>query len=407
MNIKDFILKDIDEIEEKQTKKRKQAEMVFNVEYENDTDFIISRKTPKTEKLLVFLISQGQFYIKDCKDNTITKITSANDIGSFKPNKYRLRFKVLSWEPWKYDGYCDRALIDYVLETPEIFKILSNKKLNPFANRHLVYQYQQDPDSFNNREKVLRMMRELNPNENMDYGWNDIVKTVLQLKIDINFIKKNKDLILELGYPTFKNLCKDVYFPILVNEYNCDLVSLLQYFNYTIKNKNRLSVGDYYQFRIKDYVDYLNMQRDMYGKIKEKYPVYWLSEKQILIGKYNAWRELKKDELIELNQENMRKYEFEDRYYKIIIPTTTADILDEASQQEHCLASYVNTIRDGRTNVVFIRSQLNLEQSCLTVEIRDGKIHQIKGRYNRRPTEDEMKFVDKWCKEKELEIAGM
>ena len=410
MNIKDFILNNIDEIEEKQAKKpKKQSEMIFNIEYENDTDFIISRKTPKTEKILVFLISQGQFYIKDCKTNEIERINDVGQMNTFKPRTYYIDFKKLSYTPFNYLKSFDKDLFNDILYRPDTYKTLANRKLNPFENRHLVLQYERDPSCFNNREKVLKMMRVLNPNENIGYNWDKLVEHVLKLRLDINFIEKNKELILELGYDTFKDLLFDNYFLGIILDYKCDMVSLLKYFLYTIRNRNHLSISNYYGygFRPSDYVDYLRMQIEMYGKIKEKYPVYWLSEKQILVGKYNLWKKLKQDDLIELNQENMTKYEFEDRYYKIIIPKNSAEILDEAEQQEHCLASYVDKIRDGKTNVVFIRNQLNLEQSCLTVEIYNDKIHQIKGHYNRKPTEDEMKFVNKWCKEKELDIASM
>ena len=76
MNIKDFILKnEIPEKEEKPKKQKPPTEYFFTVEYENDTDFILKKETKKTEKLLVCLVSQGQIYIKDVKNNTIENVT--------------------------------------------------------------------------------------------------------------------------------------------------------------------------------------------------------------------------------------------------------------------------------------------------------------------------------------------
>ena len=99
------------------------------------------------------------------------------------------------------------------------------------------------------------------------------------------------------------------------------------------------------------------------GKVKEKYPLYWLSEKQMMITKYNKWKELRRIEGFDLGQEKMKQYEYEDDVYKVVIPLKSSDILDEAQQQQHCVASYVNRIARGETNIVFIRQRLNEEET--------------------------------------------
>lgn len=49
--------------------------IVYNVLLENNTDFIVSRKTLKTERELVILISQNLYYIKDKKSGAIESLT--------------------------------------------------------------------------------------------------------------------------------------------------------------------------------------------------------------------------------------------------------------------------------------------------------------------------------------------
>ena len=154
-----------------------------------------------------------------------------------------------------------------------------------------------------------------------------------------------------------------------------------------------------------DYADYLRMQQQMYGKIKEKYPLYWLSEKQMMINKFNKWRELRQAMAFSLEQEKMKKYEFEDDVYKVIVPMESSDIIDEANQQQHCVASYINRIKEGKTHILFIRQRLNEDESCLTIEVTpDARIIQVRGFQNREYTTLEYSFMKKWAKEKELSL---
>jgi len=84
VNIKDFILKDKDKEEEpkKKTEAKKIKKSVVNYEVilVSGGDCIISRKTEKTEKQLVLLVSQNQFYIKEVKKGEIKRLTDRESI---------------------------------------------------------------------------------------------------------------------------------------------------------------------------------------------------------------------------------------------------------------------------------------------------------------------------------------
>ena len=71
----------------------------------------------------------------------------------------------------------------------------------------------------------------------------------------------------------------------------------------------------------------------------------------------------------------------------------------------HCVASYVDRIINGRTYIMFLRYTTLPKDSLITLELKDNKILQAKGSYNRPVTDDEHKFLEKYCKEKKIELC--
>lgn len=413
MNIKDFILNEDDEITTKKERKKTTAEYTFSVEYENDTDFILKRITKNTEKLLVVLVSQGQIYIKDLKQNIIEKVTDISQVVNFKKNMISLpKFEKLTWEPftdvWGIIKVNTNAFVMLITHTNTV-KILANKKANPLNHTDVIYTYERNPEAFERQNEFLKIIHLFDPSMTASsYEYSNISSTLKETKIDYNMVKSNLNLIVELGVNNFKALLKSNYTPIILNIYNVDFKSFLTYLAYTIKNRNGLEISNwdnYTSFGLNQYLDYLRMQTEMYGKVKEKYPQYWLSEKQMLNNKYNSWKKLQSLEIKTINQEDLKKYEYEDNIFKVIVPQLNVDILDEAQQQQHCLATYLDRIIAGDTHIVFIRAKLNPDDSLLTVEITpDGRIIQVKGFQNRQYTSLEYSFMKDWAKEKDLKL---
>lgn len=416
MNIKDFILNKDDTITTKEQPKKHYTppEYTFTVEYENDTDFILKKSTKRTEKLLVVLVSQGQIYIKDVKQNTIEKVTDISQIYAFKRGMpYPPTFQKLSWTPfvsnWSDDTCKTSRAFDDLLEHTEEVKVLANKKLNPLNNPSILYSYMRDPDSFLRQTEYLKIIHlfdvTITPSDSV---YTELCKTLRMANIDYNMIKTNLDTILALGVNNFKFILRyENHISIILNDYGVDFKTFITYLTYTIKNRNGLELSSYSNnaFCMPDYTDYLRMQKEMYGKVKEKYPDYWLSEKQMMNNKYNTWKRLQSLSISTINQEDLKKYEFEDSLFKVVVPQLNVDILDEAQQQQHCLASYLTRITEGKTHIVFIRTKLNPDESLLTVEITpDERIVQVRGFQNRSFTAIEYSFIKNWVKEKNLNL---
>ena len=106
-----------------------------------------------------------------------------------------------------------------------------------------------------------------------------------------------------------------------------------------------------------------------------------------------------------LEQEKMKPYEYSNDIFKVIVPMSSADILDEAQQQQHCVASYIERIRNGKTHILFIRQPIAEDVSYLTVEVTpDARIVQVRGFQNRDYTKLEYSFLKEWAEAKDLKL---
>lgn len=419
IKLKDFILTDIPEPEKKETKQNKRTEYVFTVEYENDTDFILRRVTDRTDRSLVVIVSQGQVYIKDNKNDKIENVINKDQLQKFRSGmKDSPKFEKLTWTPfwtynyWSQGRYQDVIKLDDCFERliyhKESFKILSNKKLNPFKDENIVYRYERDPEGFNKEKEYLSVLHLFDDAITTgSWCYDSMVSNIRKINLQTNTIKPLLNIINEIGANKMIEWFRNDRFSIIFTEYLVDFKTFLSYILYTIKYRNGLDSGwaYYNEFQFSDYIDYLRMQKEMYGKVKEKYPQYWLSEKQMMNKKYNAWNEMRKILGFNLGQEELQKYEYNDETFKVIIPLKSTDILDEAEQQQHCVASYIDRIKRGDTHILFIRYNDTPEESLLTVEVTpDGRIVQVRGFMNRRYTHAEWDFMNEWAKEKDLKL---
>lgn len=57
---------------------KQKPSVAYEVVLENNTDFILRRQTQKVQKDLVILVSQGLYYIRDCKNGAIDPVTIGN-----------------------------------------------------------------------------------------------------------------------------------------------------------------------------------------------------------------------------------------------------------------------------------------------------------------------------------------
>lgn len=146
---------------------------------------------------------------------------------------------------------------------------------------------------------------------------------------------------------------------------------------------------------ITEIYDYANMMQRLSNKF-EKYPRNFLTTHAIAVRNYNRLQERFEEE--DFHKHYVPEYNCTFDEYCFIYPETTQQIKDEAVQQHNCVASYIKRVIEGTCHILFLRNKLTPDTSLVTIEVRDGRIVQAKGIYNRDVYASEQKAIDKFNK---------
>lgn len=104
-----------------------------------------------------------------------------------------------------------------------------------------------------------------------------------------------------------------------------------------------------------------------------------------------------------LYDQRKEKFEYADDNFSIVVPEEMNKITKEGVYLHHCVGGYVNRVAEGRTNILFLRKNDDIEIPFFTIEVSNSnEIIQIHGLYNRwlGNEPEAVKFVINWIREK-------
>ncbi len=407
LKVKDFVIdipKVKEEVKKKKQVKQEQIETTYSVVLQNNIDFVINRKTSTTDKNLVFLISQGMFYIQNNKNR---------DVDMLSEQKLRSFFQQIYYEKWdKLDKVIWwKSTPEYLIK--QMMKIVHDPIIQKMYQHGITDKHKIDSwkEAFNNNTKLFKYCYDKcqESTTNKD-SFDNILKlaSTIEQKINYNnatyfidkFCESNVKMYLQEGY--YRRSKEDhEMFINLINTYNLDFSRFIEYISFDLYSQG---IAQFDNNILSEYSDYLRMQVSLYGKPKEKYPKNLKTEHDIIALKVTIYEKHKKDLMLLNVVEKYNGLEYKDKEYCIVLPQNSMDIVDEGVMQSHCVASYVDKVAINETLIVFMRTVLEPEKSLVTVEVKNGRIVQKSGFANRSVTEDEMKFLKKWAKEKELQF---
>lgn len=183
----------------------------------------------------------------------------------------------------------------------------------------------------------------------------------------------------------------DDYYLKLLQKMGYDYKALIKY----IDNLAAFEAQENISECIREIYDYANMMQKLSHKF-EKYPHNFLTTHAIASRNYNRLKEKFDEDAF--HKHYIPEYNCTFDNYVFIYPQTTQDIKDEAVQQQNCVASYIQKVIDGSCHIIFLRHKLNPENSLVTIEVKNNKIVQAKGAYNRPVTSHEQEAIDKFNK---------
>lgn len=179
------------------------------------------------------------------------------------------------------------------------------------------------------------------------------------------------------------------YFYQLIHEYGYNAKALLLYLDrlYTFE-------AIYPEARIlSELLDYARMMSTI-SKKYDRYPRNFLTTHRIASRNYNR---MKKDFSEELFKKRIKpEMEYKTGDYVFIYPKSTQDIKDEAAQMNHCVASYIDDVIDGKTDIIFLRYKNSPNKSLVTVQVTNGAVAQARRHFNYDISEREQDAINKW-----------
>ena len=159
----------------------------------------------------------------------------------------------------------------------------------------------------------------------------------------------------------------------------------------------------YYRNVLYDYYDYIK-DLDKLGRTEEHYlyptnleKAHEKLRKQIEI---KANKELQ--DKIKKRKELLNKLSYQSNKFKTYPAPDTQSLIDEGNRLNHCVASYADRYASGETNIFFIRDIHRPDVPRLTMEIQKNRIIQVRGRNDRKPTNNEKAFLFEYQKIKHL-----
>lgn len=93
---------------------------------------------------------------------------------------------------------------------------------------------------------------------------------------------------------------------------------------------------------------------------------------------------------------------YSDDEYMIIMPKDAVDLCREAIYQGNCLQNYIVLQASSETTILYVRRKCKPAVSFVTMEVRNGVISQLYGRYNSLPEPSVFFFVEKYAYIKNL-----
>lgn len=399
VSLKDYII-DLDSAQQKAT-------VAYEVVLENNTDFILRRQTQKVCRELVILISQGLYYIRDCKSGAIDPVT----IGNLRSFLRDLKDSYINLQQVNWLGALFKESAEFIITVTGDATLSDmcrhNVPINHEEPRKHVRYWEQNkrlftrvaqlfPAQMTTRGKyqnsipvIFWIEEHYGANEAMYFAEQLVCSGVRDMRFD----------------PTYRyNPANDPnhFAKVMESEYN---INLRRFIDYICFDLYRQGYGEVHENFFREYLDYLSMQKSFYGKVKEKYPEHFKTAHDVMALKVNLAKLAEQCQNFAEQAEQVKDLEYSAQGYCIVVPTEPRELADEGINLSHCVGDYIDRVASGECHILFLRRRNAPEQSLVTLQLSGKSICQAQGANRRSPTQAERKFLLHWGHEKQIEIA--
>ncbi len=444
INFGDLVLRDsaLEVSEKKEAKPKRCANAPVFECVSSGNDFVIKRTTAKTSRLLVVLVSQEQYYVKDERSGKVEALSESN-LESFFQGLGETYLEIgCSWMDSFYNCKGRREILAAMV-TANGFKLAASSGMMRFDDISSMSK------ALSEIKKWASYMKKSAP----------LVRSIADIATELDDAKKEAFLAnlnvffhmfdiygLDQARKFVERLVKCSAFENSERGYEINVTGLYEILFIVPKREfiehrvggrvRQLGLGNAgaeriaFQFEklcsylfdqsaregfsnlshwIANWRDTLLMQIYVCGKVTDKYPVHLLTAHQILSTEAaHLKKEIDAVKWAEA-EAGMQKYDFAPVGTELLIthPATPDDMRAEAVAQSNCLASYIGRVIDGRSMIFFARKAANPEGSFLTIEVdaRSMQLAQVKARFNQEASDEAMWFLWRWCDEMGISLG--
>lgn len=285
-------------------------------------------------------------------------------------------------------------LLEMKMKTPQnIYQMLNVtknefKQLKEFGITRKYYKLMELLDNFNDQQKQL--VQKTSPE------WIKLIRRSLEWETNFDFyhIKYNADGILislvtaYVGYSQYTWRATYDKFP---NYY-----SFGNFCSYVIEGVINQGFKELSNF-LTQLQDYLNMCEGQ--DIKPiLYSGYLSQTHDIASRNLDVQLDKNQEEVFANRYKGFKNWVDKKSGYTVLIPKESKEVIQEGSDQSHCVGSYLHKILHGECLILFLRKIENLKKSLITVEYSHGAVIQARGQFNRDMTKEEVEVLKECCK---------
>lgn len=363
-------------------------------------------KARKEGSKLVFVDEYGKSAVYDLKDNRCYHVANNGSLREVQNlNKFFVHSEPRNIHEWFEDDKYARFIKKIAQREDRctnIGTLLDRLGKYAYLEQYVVLGI--DVDSYGVRSKIN------------DYS-SDVIKFLVDSKRKLtstfeNLYLRNKDLVnnlcrLYLYNYTENEPCRKIitvlfeyYFDTykdLITTYNYDYKRTIEYLAYLNDYEGLAFPNSLTELR-----DYARMQRTLsLGNKYERYPRYLRTIHDIASRNFQIFKKSYSEEAFK--QRCNPEMEYTGREYSVVLPKNIDDLKAEGANLHHCVGSYVDSVIEGKTQILFLRK--DVEESLVTIEVRNGRLSQARGLYNRSISEKEEEFLKRYCAIKNIEFG--
>ncbi|PPA87676.1 hypothetical protein C4A75_00200 [Brevibacillus laterosporus] len=186
----------------------------------------------------------------------------------------------------------------------------------------------------------------------------------------------------------------------IAEQYNLPIKKFIKYIYFECDVSQGLNATS----AIIEYADYIRMTTEMGYERFDRYPRFLRTVHDIASRNYKVKLNEKEMKEWEASYENNKHFEYAYQGFKIFSPKEPSELIREGNVLGHCVGSYVDKVRKGISTILFLRERDDIGTPLVTIEVKENRIVQAKGKMNYPPSKDQNEIIKKFAEKYKLAI---